>query len=208
VEEVRASIPLGAHTTNLVDTGLSTRVFNVLNEAGFTTAGQVLEKLGLEEDAILGLEGIGPKAVEEIRETLGSFAYPLPVEPPVEAPVEEAAPAAEEAATPAAAATEAVAAEAGAPAPEGAAVAEGAEAVPADAASAAVAVEKTLETIAQEIVAAGEAEEEEEEGEKAEASPAGKKKKTKKVARTVEFDPTTGERVTRRRKRGDGERNS
>jgi N utilization substance protein A len=206
LEAVRASIPLGAHTTNLADTGLSTRVFNVLNEAGYATAGQVLEKLGLEEDAILGLEGIGPKAVEEIRETLGSFAYPLPVEPPVEAPVEEAAPAAEAAATVAAAATEAVAAEAGAPAPEGAAVAEGAEAVPADAASAAVAVEKTLETIAQEIVAAGEAEEEEEEGEKAEASPAGKKKKTKKVARTVEFDPTTGEMVvTRRRKRGDGE---
>jgi len=207
LEEVRASIPIGAHTTNLVDTGLSTRVFNVLNEAGYATAGQVLEKLGLEEDAILGLEGIGPKAVEEIRVTLGTFAYPVPVEPPVEAPVEEAAPATEEAAPVAAAeAAQAVAAEAGAPAPEVAAVAEGAEAVPADAASAAVVVEKALETIAQEIVAAGTAEEEEEEGEKAEASPAGKKKKTKKASRTVEFDPTTGEMVvTRRRKRGDGE---
>jgi N utilization substance protein A len=209
--EVRAGIPAGAYLTNLQDVGLSTRVFNVLNEAGYTTAGKVLEVLALQEDAILGLEGVGPKAIEEIRERLNSFTYPEP-EVAVEAPpevvaeaepaAEAAEPTAEAASVPAEAAAEAAAeappAEAPVAAPEG-------EAVPVDAAAAAAIVEKTLETIAQEIVAVG-ADEDEDEGEKAEVSPAAKKKKSKKPSKTVEFDPLTGEMVVkRRRKRGDGE---
>ncbi|HSB90464.1 MAG TPA: transcription termination factor NusA [Anaerolineales bacterium] len=204
--EVRAGIPSGAYATPLADVGLSTRVLNVLTEAGYNMAGQVLEKLGLDEDAILGLEGVGPKAIEEIRDTLGSFAYPVPVEVPAEAPVEEAAaeaPAAE--AEPAA--VEAAPAEVteAAPAGEMPAPVEAAEAAPLDAESAKELVEKAFEVAAAQIVTAVEPEEEEEEAEKVEAAPAGKKKK-KKASRTVEFDPLTGEMVVkRRRKRGDGE---
>jgi N utilization substance protein A len=214
--EVRASIPAGAHLTNLQDVGLSTRVFNVLNEAGYTTAGKVLEVLALQEDAILGLEGIGPKAIEEIRERLNSFTYPEPevvveAPPEVEAGAEPAAeaiePTAEAAPAPVEAGAEA-AAEAVAevpPAEEAVAGPEG-EAIPVDAAAAAAIVEKALETIAQDIVAVGAADEDEEEGEKAEVTPAAKKKKSKKPSKTVEFDPLTGETVVkRRRKRGDGE---
>jgi transcription termination/antitermination protein NusA len=209
--EVRAGIPAGAYLTNLQDVGLSTRVFNVLNEAGYTTPGKVLEVLALQEDAILGLEGVGPKAIEEIRERLNSFTYPEP-EVAVEAPpevvaeaepaAEAAEPTAEAASVPAEAAAEGAAEAPPAEAPV--AAAEG-EAVPVDAAAAAAIVEKTLETIAQEIVAVG-ADEDEDEGEKAEVSPAAKKKKSKKPSKTVEFDPLTGEMVVkRRRKRGDGE---
>jgi transcription termination/antitermination protein NusA len=215
--EVRASIPAGAYLTNLQDVGLSTRVFNVLNEAAYTTAGKVLEVLALQEDAILGLDGVGPKAIEEIRERLNSFTYPEPevvveappeveaeAEPAAEAvePTAEALPASVEAGAEAAAAAAAVAE--APPAEEAVAAPEG-EAVPIDAAAAAAIVEKTLETIAQEIVAVG-ADEDEEEGEKAEVTPAAKKKKSKKPSKTVEFDPLTGETVVkRRRKRGDGE---
>jgi len=204
--EVRAGIPSGAYATPLADVGLSTRVLNVLTEAGYNMAGQVLEKLGLDEDAILGLEGVGPKAIEEIRDTLGSFAYPVPVEVPAEAPVEEAA--AEAAAVEAEpAAVEAAPAEVteAAPAGEMPAPVEGAEAAPLDAEAAKELVGKAFEVAAAQIVTAVEPEEEEEEAEKVEASPAGKKKK-KKASRTVEFDPLTGAMVVkRRRKRGDAE---
>jgi N utilization substance protein A len=203
--DVRAGIPVGAYTTALADTGLSTRVFNVLNEAGFATAGQVLERLGLEEDAILGLEGIGPKAVEEIRETLGSFAYPVPEEPPVEIPAEEAVAEAVEAAPAEPVAAAEPVAEVTAPVEGEPVVVEG-EAASAEPISPAEMVEKAFETIAQEIVAVGAADEEEEETDKTDAAAAGKKKKAKKPSRTVEFDPTTGEMVVhRRRKRGEGE---
>ena len=77
--EVRDSFPETAFEVELAEVDLSTRVLNLLFEAGYKTAGQVLEKLGVDEDAILGLQGIGPKAMTEIAETLNSYAYPEPV---------------------------------------------------------------------------------------------------------------------------------
>jgi len=77
--EVRATFPETAFEVELADVDLSTRVLNLLIEAGYKTAGQVLEKLGMDEDAILGLQGIGPKAMIEIAETLNSYSYPEPV---------------------------------------------------------------------------------------------------------------------------------
>ncbi len=77
--EVRASFPETAFEVELTEVELSTRVQNLLIEAGYKTAGQVLQKLGMDADAILGLPGIGPKAMIEIDETLNSYAYPEPV---------------------------------------------------------------------------------------------------------------------------------
>ena len=77
--ELRASIPETAYGVELAEVDLSTRVLNLLIEAGYKSAGQVLEKLGLDADAILGLQGIGPKAMIEIAETLNSHSYPEPV---------------------------------------------------------------------------------------------------------------------------------
>jgi N utilization substance protein A len=79
IAKVRASFPETAFEVELTELDLSTRVHNLLIEAGYKTAGQVLEKLGIDEDAILGLQGIGPKAMTEIAETLNSYAYPEPV---------------------------------------------------------------------------------------------------------------------------------
>ena len=93
--EVRASIPETAFEVELSEIDLSTRVYNLLVEAGYKTAGQVLETLGLDEDAILGLQGIGPKAMIEIAEGLNAYAYPEPVVE-IEEIVEEAEAAEEE----------------------------------------------------------------------------------------------------------------
>jgi hypothetical protein len=91
LEAVRSTFPKTAYEVALEDVGLSTRVFNLLSEAGYETAGVVLETLGLDEDAILGLQGVGPKAVEEIKQTLTAFEYPEIEEEP-EPEVEEAEP--------------------------------------------------------------------------------------------------------------------
>jgi N utilization substance protein A len=89
LKEVQAGFPYTAYEVPLVEVGLSTRVENLLTEAGYDTAGRVLETLGMDENAILGLPGVGPKALDEMREVLTSFAYPEP-ELPVEEVVAEA----------------------------------------------------------------------------------------------------------------------
>ncbi|MEJ2549908.1 MAG: transcription termination factor NusA [Anaerolineales bacterium] len=93
LDEVRSAIPETAYDVDLEALDLSTRVYNLLDEAGYKTAGQLMEKLKLDEDAILNIPGIGPKAVEEIREKHEAFEYPEPAaEPEVEEAVEAAAP--------------------------------------------------------------------------------------------------------------------
>jgi len=197
--EVRDSIPAGAYQTELPATGLPERILTILAAAGFTQAGPVLEALGLDENTILGLEGIGPKSIEEIRETLGGFVYPeivIPVEEPVVEVEAEAEP--EPAAEPA-------------PAPEAVvepvAVGEpvAAEAVVGEAPAEGAALEKTFEAIAQELVVEAVEEEDEEKDDADLPVTHRKKKKGKKPARLVEYDPLTGTMVVRHRhKRGDG----
>jgi N utilization substance protein A len=82
LEQVRSTFPTTAFDVPLGDVGLSTRVFNLLVEARYETAGIVLETLGMDEDAILGLQGVGPKALEEMRETLTAYPYPEVEEEP------------------------------------------------------------------------------------------------------------------------------
>lgn len=87
--EVRASFPPTAFDVELEEMGLSTRVFNILDEAGYNKAGQVLQQLGMDEDAILGLDGFGPKSMEELKDVLDHYDYPEP-EPEPEPEVVEA----------------------------------------------------------------------------------------------------------------------
>lgn len=193
----RAEIPPMANETPLAEVGLSTRVLNILTEAGFQMAGQAWEKMLVEEDAILGLEGIGPKALVELGEKLRAFSYPEPapvvIEPEL-APVEEPAPEATEllvAAEPAVATPvegEAVTAEPGAAVPE-------LETRP---------VEQVFDELAKKL-AVGEALPvvvEESADEEEETDETGKKtKKHKKVDKVVEYDPDTGEMVVHRRRK-------
>jgi N utilization substance protein A len=210
LDAIRETIPAGAYETELTTTGLPDRIVNILAAGGFTHAGPVLETLAVDENAVLGLDGIGPKSMEEIRETLGAFPYPEVVTPEPEPVEQEAVEAEAEAEVEAQAepAPEAVAeAE---PEPEAVAEAEGqpeAEAGEEPLEITPEVLEKTFEAIAQELVVEG-AEDDDEDKEDAEPSEAGvshrRKKKAKKPAKLMEYDPLSGEMVVRRRhKRGE-----
>lgn len=93
LEVIRAKVPPSAYEVPLLEIDLSARVYNLLSEAGYETAGQAIEQLELDEDKILGLQGFGPKALEELRTKLGAYEFPViePEEPEVvEVPEEEA----------------------------------------------------------------------------------------------------------------------
>jgi N utilization substance protein A len=228
LEKVKATIPPGAYETPLADVGLSTRVFGLLNEAGYESAGQVLEMMNLDPDQILGLAGFGPKSMEELHEILESFEYPIPAPEIFEAPAEVEQPEGE------AVEAEAVAEEAIAavdetePAAEAVVAPVEAEAMPEEVAGAEIEqaaevpeqvmaevteagepapaivdVEQAFEQLAKQLKVVEEvADEDEEEEETGVVSP--KKRKKKKGARHIEYDPVTGEMVVkRRRKRGE-----
>jgi N utilization substance protein A len=89
LEEIRKSIPAGAYHLSAAEAGVSTRVANLLAEAGYETAGWIMEQLELDEDKILGLQGVGPKAMAELREKLPVFEYPEPVVEDEESEIEE-----------------------------------------------------------------------------------------------------------------------
>jgi N utilization substance protein A len=86
-EEIRAGIPEMAYQTSLEDVGLSTRVFNLLTEGGYHTAGEVMEQVQADKDSILSLSGFGPKSLDEVETVLTAFPYPEP-EPKVVEPEE------------------------------------------------------------------------------------------------------------------------
>ncbi len=211
LEDVRASYPVTAYDVPLSEVGLSTRVLNLLTEADYKTAGALLEQLGMDEDAILALQGIGPKALIEIGEVLTKYDYPeLEIEPVVEEeevilegdePVDAEQP---EITEPAAevelvegvevdkAVTEAEVEE-GAP---------GVEKVVEEPAT----IDETFEKMVEGFDSTFTAEDIGEEDVIDEAELEELKKKKKEKSRVVEFDPDLGELVVkRRRKRDDGE---
>jgi N utilization substance protein A len=229
LEAIRTKIPASAYEVPLGDLELTTRVLNLLTEARYETAAQVMEQMELDEDQILGLQGFGPKAMQHLRTTLQDYEFPvIEVEEAAEAEeVVEAVPgevedvvAMAEAVIEKVETEEAVAGEEIEPALEGEEVAvikdeadEGLEAVatvepdedvvviesPAD-------FEKVFEDIAEELEVAVEDKDAEEqliEGE--ELLTAAQKLKQKKKRRLVEFDPESGETIVHRRRKRGGE---
>ena len=87
LEKIREGVPPGAYQVTLVEAGVSTRVANLLTEGEYESAGKVLEQLEIDEDKILALQGVGPKAISELRQTLSAYDYP---DPAVEEVAEEA----------------------------------------------------------------------------------------------------------------------
>jgi N utilization substance protein A len=96
----RADIPAAAFTTPLEQAGIKEHIFNILTEAGFETVGSLMFSLAADPDKVLGMPGIGSKAMQNINESLAAltFAQPEPETKPVPEPVmtESAAPAAVE----------------------------------------------------------------------------------------------------------------
>ena len=83
---VESTILPEAYEVELEALDLNTRTMNILAESGYTNAGQILAKWITNSDALLGLQGIGPKAMEEIEEKLAVYRReePAVVEPEVE----------------------------------------------------------------------------------------------------------------------------
>jgi N utilization substance protein A len=91
----RAEIPVAAFSMPLDQaTELKEHIFNILTEAGYETVGQVMFDLKTNQNKILGLAGIGGKAITNIEESLAALTFPEPVaEPVAEQPVEVSQPA-------------------------------------------------------------------------------------------------------------------
>jgi N utilization substance protein A len=229
LEVIRETIPVSAYDIPLSEIDLSSRVLNLLAVTEFKTAGQVMEQLELDEDKILGIQGFGPKALDELRTKLGEYEFPvIEIEEPE---VVEIVPEAEEDVVAMAEAVieqvegEVVVAE-GEVEPEAEVeeeevvgeVAEALETVTEAEAPEGEAVEKAitvdtpadLETVFGEVAEElGIAVEEEVSGVallgEGMATDDQKAEKTKKKRRIVEFDPESGETIVRRRRKRGGE---
>ena len=71
------------------DSGLPTGVVIKLQEAHFVTIGDLLLQMKLDSDVILAVQGIGPKAMEDIQHTLDSLTFEEASAQTAEEPVEE-----------------------------------------------------------------------------------------------------------------------
>ena len=89
VANVRADVPTAAFAMPLDQVGLKEHVFNILVEAGYDTLGGLMMAMKLDANKVLGLPGIGPKAMQNIDETIAGVTFPEP--PPVELAVEPVA---------------------------------------------------------------------------------------------------------------------
>lgn len=63
---VMAEIPEEVFKTSILDSGLPEHVCFTLQEAGYSTVGDLFVQMRLEPDTILALQGIGPRAMVEI----------------------------------------------------------------------------------------------------------------------------------------------
>ena len=118
VTTARSEVPTAAFGMPLEQLELKEHVFNILVEAGLDTIGALMMSMKMDANKVLGLPGIGPKAISNIEERLAviQFPEPAPAEPVAETAVSE--PVAQAEPQPEAEATAvAVAAEAVAPAP-------------------------------------------------------------------------------------------
>lgn len=188
LSEARAGVPDVAFTQPLEVLGIPEHVFNILTEAEYHTAGDLLLAMRLDPDKVLRLPGVGPKAMKAIEKAIAEATFEAPVTEEPVAPVAEVvaeAPVAETV-VPAEGVVEAPIAE---PAPEAPVAVESED-------NAAVSFEELFK-MRTEIVAPVVDEDEE----------LRSKAKNKKGKKSVEyqFDEARGEVVGRKKhKRGDG----
>jgi transcription termination/antitermination protein NusA len=94
VTTARSEVPTAAFGMPLEQLGLKEHVFNILVEAGIDTIGALMMSMKMDANKVLGMPGIGPKAIQNIDESLATINFPEP-EPLVSEPVAEAEPMAE-----------------------------------------------------------------------------------------------------------------
>ena len=88
-DDILASIPVAAFDLPLEDLALNARLTKLLSEVGYLTVGDLMLQMKLDSDMILKLNGVGPKALEEIQAVLDKLSFPETKE---ELPAPEIAP--------------------------------------------------------------------------------------------------------------------
>ena len=83
--KAKENIPDPAFDMPLEELNYAEGLTRLLSEAGNKTVGDLMLKMELNPDAILSLNGIGPKAMEKIEQSLAEVTFPEPV---IEEPVE------------------------------------------------------------------------------------------------------------------------
>lgn len=78
-ESIRAEIPAAAFEMPITESGIKEHIINILTEAGYDNVGQVMFDLKANPNKILGLAGVGAKAIQNIEETVGAIQFPEPV---------------------------------------------------------------------------------------------------------------------------------
>jgi len=68
--EIKAQIPPAAFETNILDSGLPEHVAYILQEAGYTTVGEMAVQMKVRPEEIFRLNGIGPRAMQEINKLM------------------------------------------------------------------------------------------------------------------------------------------
>ena len=84
----RAEVPVAAFQMPLEQAGLKEHIFNILTEAGYETIGQLIFAIKTDANKVLGLPGIGAKAMQNIEETLAALTFPEPEPEPVKMELE------------------------------------------------------------------------------------------------------------------------
>lgn len=79
ISAAQADVPAAAFNMPLEQaTGLKEHIFNILTEAGYETIGQLMFDMKANANKVLGLAGIGSKAIQNIEETLAGLTFPEP----------------------------------------------------------------------------------------------------------------------------------
>jgi hypothetical protein len=92
----RAEVPAAAFQMPLEQAGLKEHIFNILTEAGFETIGSLIFAIKTDPNKVLGLAGIGSKAMQNIEEVLAALTFPEPELAPEPVKMEGEAPVAAE----------------------------------------------------------------------------------------------------------------
>ncbi len=90
---VYPDVPTAAFGMSLDKAGIKEHIFNILVEAGYDTVGSLMAALKLDPNRILGLSGIGSKAMQNIEESIAAIQFPeaVPAEGTADSPAEAVA---------------------------------------------------------------------------------------------------------------------
>jgi len=89
LEAISQGIPQAAFEENILDSSLPEHVAYILQEAGYTTVGELAVQMKRDADAVFRLQGIGPRALNEIKRLMESIQI---ASQPETAPVTEEQP--------------------------------------------------------------------------------------------------------------------